>query len=214
MRLPGTFIPIAERTGVIAEIGDWVLTEVANVLGTWHRNGFDSRLSFNISPRQVDRVDFFPRLRQAFTDASVPLSLIELEFTESAAMEVSEAVLDEIAALRADGARIAIDDFGTGYSNIARLRAMPLDRVKLDPSLISDIEECETARVVVQAVIQLIKGVGCEVVAEAVETVGQADILRAMGCDIVQGFVFAQPMFEEEFLAWIGNADGGAKSVA
>jgi len=214
MRLPGTFIPIAERTGVIAEIGDWVLTEVANVLGTWHRNGFDSRLSFNISPRQVDRVDFFPRLRQAFTDAGVPLSLIELEFTESAAMEVSEAVLDEIAALRADGARIAIDDFGTGYSNIARLRAMPLDRVKLDPSLISDIEECETARVVVQAVIQLIKGVGCEVVAEAVETVGQADILRAMGCDIVQGFVFAQPMFEEEFLAWIGNADGGAKSVA
>jgi EAL domain-containing protein (putative c-di-GMP-specific phosphodiesterase class I) len=144
----------------------------------------------------------------------VPLTLIELEFTESAAMEVSAAVLEEIAALRADGARVAIDDFGTGYSNIARLRSMPIDRVKLDPSLISDIEECEKARVVVQAVIQLIKGVGCEVVAEAVETVGQADILRAMGCDIVQGFVFAQPMFEEEFLAWIGNADRGAQSVA
>jgi diguanylate cyclase (GGDEF)-like protein len=214
VRLPGTFIPIAERTGVIAEIGDWVLAEVVNVLGNWHRNGFGSRLSFNISPRQVDRVDFFPRLRQTFTDANVPLTLIELEFTESAAMEVSAAVLEEIAALRADGARVAIDDFGTGYSNIARLRSMPIDRVKLDPSLISDIEECEKARVVVQAVIQLIKGVGCEVVAEAVETVGQADILRAMGCDIVQGFVFAQPMFEEEFLAWIGNADRGAQSVA
>jgi diguanylate cyclase (GGDEF)-like protein len=214
VRLPGTFIPIAERTGVIAEIGEWVLAEVVNVLGNWHRNGFGSRLSFNISPRQVDRVDFFPRLRQTFTDANVPLSLIELEFTESAAMEVSAAVLEEIASLRADGARVAIDDFGTGYSNIARLRSMPIDRVKLDPSLISDIEECEKARVVVQAVIQLIKGVGCEVVAEAVETVGQADILRAMGCDIVQGFVFAQPMFEDEFLAWIGNADRGAQSVA
>jgi EAL domain-containing protein (putative c-di-GMP-specific phosphodiesterase class I) len=140
--------------------------------------------------------------------------MVEMEFTESAAMEVSEHVLEEIGALRADGARIAIDDFGTGYSNLARLRSMPLDLVKLDPSLIADIENSEKARVIVQAVIQLIKGVGCEVVAEAVETVAQADILRAMGCDIVQGFVFATPMFEEEFLAWTGNASRGAKSVA
>jgi EAL domain-containing protein (putative c-di-GMP-specific phosphodiesterase class I) len=130
-------------------------------------------------------------------------------------MEVSATVLDEIGALRADGARIAIDDFGTGYSNLARLRSMPLDRVKLDPSLIADIDNSEKARVVVQAVIHLIKGVDCEIVAEAVETVAQADILRAMGCDTVQGFVFAQPMFEEEFLAWTSNAGGReAKSVA
>jgi EAL domain-containing protein (putative c-di-GMP-specific phosphodiesterase class I) len=91
---------------------------------------------------------------------------------------------------------------------------MPLDRVKLDQSLTADIDTCEKARVVVQAVIQLIKGVECEVVAEAVETVAQADILRAMGCDTVQGYVFAAPMFEEEFLSWIRSASGGAKSVA
>jgi EAL domain-containing protein (putative c-di-GMP-specific phosphodiesterase class I) len=92
---------------------------------------------------------------------------------------------------------------------------MPLDRVKLDPSLIVDIESSEKARVVVQAVIQLIKGVGCEVVAEAVETVAQADILRTMGCDTVQGFIFAAPMFEEEFLAWTATSRGRAsKSVA
>jgi EAL domain-containing protein (putative c-di-GMP-specific phosphodiesterase class I) len=214
MRLPGTFIPIAEKTGVIAEIGDWVTGEVASLLGTWHRNGFRGRLAFNISPRQVDRADFFVKLRQTFADADVPLSMVELEFTESAAMEVSEPVLAEIGSLRDDGAKIAIDDFGTGYSNLARLRSMPLDRVKLDPSLILDIDTSEKARVVVQAVIHLIKGVGCEVVAEAVETVAQADILRAMGCDTVQGYVFAPPMFEYEFLAWIGNADRGAKSVA
>jgi len=141
--------------------------------------------------------------------------MIELEFTESAAMQASEAVLAEISTLRDDGARIAIDDFGTGYSNLARLRSMPLDRVKLDPSLIADIESCEKARVIVQAVVQLIKGVECEIVAEAVETSAQADILRAMGVDTVQGYVFAEPMFEEEFLAWVGNADrSGAKSVA
>jgi diguanylate cyclase (GGDEF)-like protein len=214
LRMPSTFIPIAEKTGVIAEIGDWVLGEVASVLGAWHREGFTGRLAFNVSPRQVDRADFFYKIRQAFTEADVPLSLVELEFTESVAMQASEPVLSEIAALREDGARIAIDDFGTGYSNVARLRAMPLDRVKLDQSLTADIDTCEKARVVVQAVIQLIKGVECEVVAEAVETVAQADILRAMGCDTVQGYVFAAPMFEEEFLSWIRSASGGAKSVA
>jgi len=215
LRLPASFIPVAERTGIVAEIGDWVLAEVAATLGSWRRNGFSGRLSFNISPRQVDRPDFFARLRQTFVDAEVPLAMVELEFTESAAMEVSEAVLDQIAALRKAGAGVAMDDFGTGYSNLARLRSMPLDRVKLDPSLIADIEDSDTARVVVQAVIQLIKGVGCEVVAEAVETVAQADILRAMGCDTVQGFVFAPAMFEQDFLAWTASSrSAGAKSVA
>jgi EAL domain-containing protein (putative c-di-GMP-specific phosphodiesterase class I) len=214
MRYPNSFIPLAEQTGVIAEIGDWVLGEVAAVLGNWRRNGFEGRLAFNISPRQVDRADFFSKLRQAFASADVPLTMVELEFTESAAMEVSDSVLAEIATLREAGVRIAIDDFGTGYSNIARLRSMPLDRVKLDPSLICDIDTSDKARVVIQAVIQLIKGVGAEVVAEAVETVAQADILRAMGCDTVQGFVFAEPMFEEEFLAWISHGGRAAKSVA
>ena len=214
LRLPGTFIPIAERTGLIAEIGEWVVAEVAETLGNWNRDGFDGRLSFNISPRQVERPDFFVKLRQNFADAGVPLSMIELEFTESAAMELSTTVLDEIGALRADGAHIAIDDFGTGYSNLARLRSMPLDRVKLDPSLIADIETSEKARVIVQAVVQLIKGVECEIVAEAVETVAQADILRAMGCDTVQGFIFSAAMFEQDFLAWTNNARGAAKSVA
>jgi EAL domain-containing protein (putative c-di-GMP-specific phosphodiesterase class I) len=130
-------------------------------------------------------------------------------------MEASPHVIEEIAALREQGACITIDDFGTGYSNIARLRSMPLDRVKLDQSLIVDIETNEKARVIVQALIQLIKGVECEVVAEAVETVAQADILRAMGCDSVQGFVFAPAMFEHEFLAWAASSRGGAsRSVA
>src|SRR5206468_7983253 len=206
LRQPASFIPVAERTGLIAEIGEWVIAEVAATLGAWHRDGFDGRIAFNVSPRQVDRPDFFDRVRQCFGDAGVPLSLVELEFTESAAMEVSTSVLEEIAALRRDGARITIDDFGTGYSNLARLRAMPLDRVKLDPSLIADIDSNEKARVVVQAVIQLIKGVDCEIVAEAVETVAQADMLRAMGCDTVQGFLFAQPMFEADYLSWVGGA--------
>ncbi|MEO5612268.1 MAG: EAL domain-containing protein [Sphingomicrobium sp.] len=214
LRLPGTFIPIAERTGVITDIGDWVMAEVASVLSSWMAGGVARRLAFNVSPRQIERADFFARLRQCFADQNVPLSLVELEFTESAAMEVSETVLAEIASLRSEGATIAIDDFGTGYSNIARLQTMPLDRVKLDPSLIADIEHCERARVIVQAVIQLIRGIGCEVVAEAVETVAQADILRAMGCQVVQGYIFAHPMFENEFLDWTINPERRSRSVA
>jgi EAL domain-containing protein (putative c-di-GMP-specific phosphodiesterase class I) len=140
--------------------------------------------------------------------------MVELEFSETAAMEAGAAVLEEISRLRSEGAHITIDDFGTGYSNIARLRSMPLDRVKLDPSLIADIEVSEKARIVVQAVIQLIKGVGCEVIAEAVETVAQADMLRAMGCDTVQGYIFAPAMFEQDFLAWTAASGTAAKSVA
>jgi diguanylate cyclase (GGDEF)-like protein len=213
IRPPSTFIPIAEQTGIIAEIGDWVIAQAASTLADWQRDGINRRLAFNVSPRQLDRVDFFTRLRTAFAEQNVPLSMIELEFTESAAMQCAAADLAEIAALRAEGASIAIDDFGTGYSNIARLRAMPLDRVKLDPSLIADIESDEKARVVVQAVIELIKGVGCEVVAEAVENVAQADILRAMGCHTVQGYVFAEPMYHDEYDAWTAGANGGARAA-
>ena len=207
LRLPESFIPVAEKTGVISDIGDWVVGEVASVVGNWSDSGYNGRLAFNVSPRQLERPDFLAKVRQAFVLANVPLTSVELEFTETAAMQAGESILSELAALRADGARVSIDDFGTGYSNIARLRTLPLDRVKLDPSLIRDIESSERARVMAQAVIQLIKGIDCEVVAEAVETVAQADILRAMGCDTVQGFVFAPPMFENEFLDWTRSAD-------
>ena len=213
LRMPDHFIPVAERTGVISDIGDWVLGEVASTVAGWSDGGFGGRVAFNVSPRQLERPDFLAKVRQTFALANVPLSSVELEFTETAAMQASDAILSELAGLRADGARVSIDDFGTGYSNIARLRTLPLDRVKLDPSLIRDIESSERARVMTQAVIQLIKGIDCEVVAEAVETVAQADILRAMGCDTVQGFVFAPPMFENEFLDWTRSADS-RRSVA
>ncbi|GAA4005909.1 hypothetical protein GCM10022211_17940 [Sphingomonas humi] len=212
---PSQFIQIAEQTGIINAIGDWVMSEVAAMLASWDEKGEGSRrVAFNVSPRQLERPDFFPRLRQIFAEAGVSLSQIEIEITETAAMECPQATLDEMAELRRGGATIALDDFGTGYSNIARLRQLPLDRVKLDPSLIHDITVSEQARNVVQAVIQLVRGVECELVAEAVETVAQADILRTMGCDTIQGFVFAEPMAEPEFLAWTSHASIEDRSAA
>lgn len=214
VRLPGTFIPIAEQNGAIGEIGDWVIGQCASLLAAWHRQGIDRRLSFNVSPRQLDRIDFFTRLRHTFAEAEVPLSMIELEFSEGAVMECSEAELAEIAAIRAEGASIALDDFGTGFSNIARLRTMPVDRVKLDQTLIADIETSEEARVVVQALVHLIKGVGCSIVAESVENADQADLLRAMGCDSVQGYVYAGPMSEDEFSHWSAHVAPASRTAA
>ncbi|UUR09101.1 putative bifunctional diguanylate cyclase/phosphodiesterase [Sphingomonas glaciei] len=212
---PNQFISIAEQTGIISEIGEWVMAEVAAMLASWSETQEGpKRVAFNVSPRQLERQDFFPKLRQIFAEAGVGLDRIEIEITESTAMECSQATLAEMADIRRDGATIALDDFGTGYSNIARLRQLPLDRVKLDQSLIHDITTSEQARNVVQAVIQLVRGVDCELVAEAVETVAQADILRTMGCETIQGFVFAQPMLEQEFLAWTSHAVSEDRSAA
>jgi EAL domain-containing protein (putative c-di-GMP-specific phosphodiesterase class I) len=134
-----------------------------------------------------------------------PPWLLELEFTETAAMRCSDGVLAELAALRADGVSIAIDDFGTGYSNLARLKDIPLDRVKLDQSLVSEVDSSEHARTIVAAVIHLVHGLGLEVIAEGVERQGQLDVLRAIGCDAFQGFAFARPMAEAEIIAWIAG---------
>jgi EAL domain-containing protein (putative c-di-GMP-specific phosphodiesterase class I) len=194
LRLPATFIPVAERTGLIAEIGEWVIAEVATTLAGWQRGGFDGRLAFNISPRQVERPDFFVRLRQSFADAGVPLSIIELEFTESAAMEVSASVLDEIAALRADGARIAIDDFGTGYSGLAYLKRLPIDTVKIDQSFVRDLTVDPDDAAIVTAIVAMARSLGVEVVAEGVETEEQLAHLAALGCQRAQGYLLARPM--------------------
>jgi diguanylate cyclase len=215
-RVPASFMKVAEACGVISDIGDWVMSECAALLSQDDVEGAPTRLAFNISPRQLDRADFFDRLRSIFDARDIPLSRIELEFSETAAMNVSCEQMEQIAAIRAAGASIAIDDFGTGYSNIARLRAMPLDRVKLDPSLCVDIDEDGQAREVVQAVVTLIHAVGAEIIAESIETSAQADILRAMGVRTVQGYVFAPPMDPDSFFEWVSNArgDNGALGVA
>jgi EAL domain-containing protein (putative c-di-GMP-specific phosphodiesterase class I) len=122
-------------------------------------------------------------------------------------MHCSSEVLEAIAALRADGASVAIDDFGTGYSNLARLRQLPVDRVKLDRSLIEYVAEQPEARTIAQAVIGLVHGLGCEAVAEGIESEAQAAVLRVIGCDVLQGYSIATPMPEEAFLAWVRDVE-------
>jgi diguanylate cyclase (GGDEF)-like protein len=203
VRSAGSFLPIAEESGLIVEIGDWVVGQVAAALKRWHDAGMDKRLSFNISARHFARPDFFGRLRSAIARSGAPISLLELELNEAIAMTCGPGTLAQLAALRAEGAAIALDDFGTGLSNLGRLRDFPLDRIKLDSSLTHDIDSSETGRTVVAALIHLIHGLGCQVVGEGVERPAQIDVLRAIGCDTLQGHAFAHPMSESDFIAWV-----------
>ena len=202
LRLPGSFLERAEETGLIVEIGEWVVHTVAETIARWGRMGVEQRLAINVSPRELDHATFFRRLREAMRAADAPAHLLELEISETLAMHCSSEVIEAIALLRSDGATIAIDDFGTGYSNLARLRSLPIDRVKLDRSLIEHIAEDADARTIAHAVIGLIHGLGCEAVGEGIESHAQAEILRIIGCDVIQGYAIAAPMDEDAFVAW------------
>ena len=212
LRLPGSFIPRAEETGLIVEIGEWTIRTVAATIARWSALGIEQRLAINISPRQLDHAMFFRRLREAMRAADAPARLLELEITETMAMHCGPEVVEAIAELRADGATIAIDDFGTGYSNFARLRSLPVDRIKLDASLVAPIVESPEARAIAHAVVGLIHGLGCEAVGEGIEQPAQADMLRVIGCDVIQGYGIAPPMDEAAFLAWA--RDGRERAVA
>lgn len=199
--LPGVFVPLAEETGVIVDLGDWVVDKVCHTATQWSQRGVAQRIAMNISTRELCQVDFFQRLRNAITRHKTPFTMLELEITESLAMVMDSRVMDQVAALRRDGVCIAIDDFGTGYSNLSRLKDLPVDRVKIDRSLVQDIATSAEARTICSAVIGLIQGLGLEVVVEGVENQDQIDMLRVIGCTMFQGYHMAKPVDEVDYLA-------------
>ena len=200
---PDLFIPQAEQSGLIHEIGYWAVEELASVLGRWERRGMTVRIAANVSPRQIARPDFFAQVRHALARHRASADLLELEITETIAMRCEDAALAGIKRLREQGATIAIDDFGTGYSNLARLKDLPIDRVKIDRSLTADLVSCEQSRTIVQSVIGLVHGLGFAVVAEGVENRSQRTVLEVAGCDAIQGYAVARPMEEDALLTWL-----------
>jgi diguanylate cyclase (GGDEF)-like protein len=211
VRLPDSFLRIAEDSSLIVEIGDWVVDSVAAALARWHEVGLTQRLAFNVSPRQLDQADFFLRLRDSVARASAPAWLLELELSETMAMRCSDKAVAELTALRGLGVSIAIDKFGSGYSNLSRLKDMPIDRIKLDRSLIRDVDASASTRTIVAGLIHLIHGLGCEVVASGVERKEQFAALRTLGCDTIQGRIFADAMPEAEFVRWAKARIAGQK---
>ncbi len=192
---PDRFIPIAEETGFIVEIGDWVMRRACQDYVAWRAQGIaPQRLSINVSPRQFRQPGFAGRIRAILRDSGVEAPELELEVTESALMQQPELAARILGELKAMGVGIAIDDFGTGYSSLAYLKIFPIDKLKIDRSFVRDILSDNSDREITQAVIALSHNLGLNVVAEGVENDGQLDFLRAHGCDCVQGYYHARPM--------------------
>ena len=187
--LPGEFIPIAEESGLILEIGDWVIREACRQARVWQQRGLPFlRVAVNVSPLQFRQANFVKRVHAALEEHSLDATYLEIELTEATLMsnaETSVALLEQLSEL---GVVVAIDDFGTGYSSMSYLQRFPIDKLKIDRSFISDVASNADDASIVRAIISLAHGLRLKVIAEGVESEEQLGILRRMGCDQYQGF--------------------------
>ena len=187
---PGEFIPLAEETGLILRIGEWVLREACRWAMRGTRKG--RPVAVNLSPRQFNDPRLADHVARALKDSGLPPRMLELEITESTAMQQTDATLAALQGLKALGVSIAIDDFGTGYSSLAYLRRFPVDRLKIDRTFVADIG-VDDPSAIVPAIIALAHALGLRVVAEGVETEAQRRFLESCGCDYLQGFLLGKP---------------------
>ena len=202
---PATFIPVAERFGLIGELGLWVLDAACRQVRLWHEAGVDVPVGVNLSAHQLRQPDLGQRVREALLRHRVPPAMLILEITESVAMDDIEASMRVFDLLDEIGVQLSIDDFGTGYSSLSYLRRLPARQLKIDRSFIADLELSRDARAIVQAVVQLAHALGLKVVGEGVETPAQAAILTRLQCDELQGYLFARPMPAQDLLPWLGQ---------
>jgi EAL domain-containing protein (putative c-di-GMP-specific phosphodiesterase class I) len=193
---PAKFIPIAEQSGLIVPIGEWVLREACAAAARWRREpaGRGLEVAVNLSPRQLGSVDLLDVVSKAIDDAGLEPSALCLEITETALMADMRSATETLQSLKRVGVRLAIDDFGIGYSSLMHLKQLlPVDLLKIDKSFVDGVIEFAEDRAIVEAVIHLAASLGVEAIAEGVETGEQASALRAMHCGLAQGFHFARP---------------------
>jgi EAL domain-containing protein (putative c-di-GMP-specific phosphodiesterase class I) len=191
---PGEFIPLAEEMGLIEVIGDWVLEEVCRQSMAWRREGLMIEVSFNLSPRQLWHGNLVGKIIGHLKWMKINPRSVLVEITESTAMTDPDRTIRILEELHGAGLRLAIDDFGTGYSSLSRLKAMPVDILKIDQSFIRDIPADAHAMSMVKAIIQLAHGLGMVPLAEGIETEEQWRFLAENGCTLGQGFYFSRPV--------------------
>lgn len=195
---PAKFIPVAEETRLIVEIGEWVLREACRQASEWQRERFPNlRMSVNLSPRQFQHADLRKIIALALEESGLDARFLEVEITEGTAMHNIERAVTTMRSLREMGVRIALDDFGTGHSSLNYLRSFPIDSVKIDQAFVHEIEASASNRAIVSAVIAMAHGLDLRVTAEGVETEAQFDFLRREGCEEVQGYLFGRPAAPE-----------------
>ncbi|WP_159016520.1 EAL domain-containing protein [Cognatiluteimonas profundi] len=213
---PTQFIPLAEESGLILEIGEWVLRESCLTLRRWHQHGLEGlAMSINVSVLQLLRGDFPGVVERVLAETQLPPSSIELELTESVVMANAEQTADTLRALRHLGVSLAIDDFGTGYSSLSYLKRLPINTLKIDKEFVDDLTLGSDDAAITTTIIAMARSLGLNVVAEGVETEAQMRFLREHLCDEIQGFWLSPPLEAHRCLAFIRNwAPSGATAPA
>jgi diguanylate cyclase (GGDEF)-like protein/PAS domain S-box-containing protein len=213
---PDEFIAVAEETGLILPIGSWVLEEACRQLREW-RDLFGERapssLGVNLSPKQFSQFDLVEEVRQVLESNDLEPQLLRLEITENAVMESADSAVELLGRLKTLGVQISLDDFGTGYSSLRYLHRFPLDALKVDRSFVGRMEHDERSAHLVRTVLTLARSLGVLAIAEGIEEEGQLRMLREMGCDMGQGFLFARPLTAAEMADRLESGDQGRMSV-
>jgi len=192
---PAKFIPVAEETGLIVQIGEWVLKQAALQVLEWNAQGFGLQwISVNVSGVQIMRGNFADTVYGVLIETDCEPSLLELEITESTVMQSTEYVIDTFSRIKKMGVRLAIDDFGTGYSSLSNLKRLPLDKIKIDQSFVRDLPDDLDDAVITNTINAMAHSLGFSVIAEGVETEAQAEFLKNIGCHEAQGYLYGKPI--------------------
>jgi diguanylate cyclase (GGDEF)-like protein/PAS domain S-box-containing protein len=191
---PGEFIPLAEETGLIEAVGDWVVGAVCRQQVAWAAIGLTPQISFNVSPRQLRRLDFVERVAEHLRATGADPARLTVELTESATMEDPATAEPMLRALHGLGLRLALDDFGSGYSSLSRLLDMPVETLKIDRAFLREVPDNREAAAIITAILRLSRALGRSAVAEGVETEAQRSFLEAQGCPLAQGFLLGRPL--------------------
>jgi diguanylate cyclase (GGDEF)-like protein len=211
---PDDFVPLLEETGLIVEVGRWVLREACRQGAEWRQAGREIGIAVNVAARQLDRDEFVQEVRDALSDSGLEPEQLTIEITETTIMANAEETAGRLASIKEIGVRVAIDDFGTGYSSLAYLQRFPVDALKIDRSFISKMSNDVEGETLIRTLVQLGKSLSIETLAEGIEQAQELSLLREESCDTGQGFLFAHPLDMDECETFLENWAGAVSSTS
>src|ERR1022692_1895839 len=205
---PDDFVPLLEETGLIVDVGKWVLREACRQGAEWRADGRGVGVAVNVAAKQLDRDEFVHEVREALSDTGLQAEALTIEITETTIMANAEETAARLASIKEIGVRVAIDDFGTGYSSLAYLQRFPVDALKIDRSFISKMRNDAEGETLIRTLVQLGKSLSIETLAEGIEQAQELSLLREESCDAGQGFLFARPLDMAECEDFLDNWSG------